>query len=775
MQRSLIPAFLFAALQPLTSGTTLAAAPMFAVPPDAAVRFQRIEDDAAARTPAQKKMSLELLYSIRAALGRPPIEGIAGTVEFRAADAQSRLLVTIAGRITPEFEAFVAAQGGVAITSLPEYHALSARIPAANIEAVAARSEVAALRLAQPMRHAQVPPEGPQDPEGDLAHAAAQARADYDTDGSGVKVCVMSDDNGWYTNAVENGSLPAGMDTDPSLDPVGADGYVLPPPSESPAPVRRDDEPTVGSHEGTAMLEIVHRIAPGAALGFASGDGGDTAMAKNMKALATTHACNIIVDDLSYVDEPPFQDGSIARAMSDASRDGVLMVSSAGNNGNLGHGTTGTWEGDFVPGSGPVVTIGSRQYELMSFVPGGQVYWNSFSDLDESEGPANTYLYWNDPVCQDPDVPCDGADYRLIVSADGHDVQGASVPDADGAVGEAHLPSALGLYIGVGRNVTSPGRYVRIATFGSKLHIGTGGATAGHNASSAENALTVAAVTAADRTGTFPIGVATFVEDYSSDGRRLMFYDRDGNLLGSGLTAAGGVSYAKPDVSAADCITTDVPEFAPFCGTSAAAPHIAAIGALAMAKYPSAETGQIRSMLLGTSGDIEVEGWDPLSGVGIAFPGQSVPQSSVLWAVDFRRPQVVYGASYSELLNPSRIDTACPQRVFTPTQAQDLFRVDFQFTYLSRPMNAHVLYCLPGPGQIARNPVATLNGTVLAMPSGRTVTQNGQRYLDMTYFMPMGTVAMGANALVFSTGEMAGPIDFPVSAILLYPGFEPPQ
>ena len=52
---------------------------------------------------------------------------------------------------------------------------------------------------------------------------------------------------------------------------------------------------------------------------------------------------------MSYSDEPVFQDGVIARAVNDVTQDGALYFSSAGNEGNLTNGTSGTWEGDFSP------------------------------------------------------------------------------------------------------------------------------------------------------------------------------------------------------------------------------------------------------------------------------------------------------------------------------------------------------------------------------------------------------------------------------------------
>ena len=70
-----------------------------------------------------------------------------------------------------------------------------------------------------------------------------------------------------------------------------------------------------GSSEGSAMMEIVHDMAPGARLYFASAyNYGPTGFADNIRALRSTYGCDVIVDDVEYDDEPPFQDGEIGRA-----------------------------------------------------------------------------------------------------------------------------------------------------------------------------------------------------------------------------------------------------------------------------------------------------------------------------------------------------------------------------------------------------------------------------------------------------------------------------
>ena len=54
--------------------------------------------------------------------------------------------------------------------------------------------------------------------------------------------------------------------------------------------------------EGTAMLEIVHDLAPGAQLGFATAFTSDASFADNIRALRAA-GCDVIVDDVLYFNE----------------------------------------------------------------------------------------------------------------------------------------------------------------------------------------------------------------------------------------------------------------------------------------------------------------------------------------------------------------------------------------------------------------------------------------------------------------------------------------
>src|SRR5262249_24192763 len=150
--------------------------------------------------------------------------------------------------------------------------------------------------------------------------------------------------------------------------------------------------------------------------------------------------------------------------------------------------------------------------------------------------------------------------------------------------------------------------------------LATTGSVTGHPA--AKSAIAVAAVdvrTAAGPGSTF--SGSESVESYSSDGPRRILYHADGTPITPGnVSSTGGELRAKPDVAAADCVSTATPGFATVCGTSAAAPHAAAIAALLwqLGTPAGATPADIRKTLAEGALDIEAPGADRDAGSGLA-------------------------------------------------------------------------------------------------------------------------------------------------------------
>jgi subtilisin-like proprotein convertase family protein len=162
-------------------------------------------------------------------------------------------------------------------------------------------------------------------------------------------------------------------------------------------------------------------------------------------------------------------------------------------------------------------------------------------------------------------------------------------------------------------------RALHINNFGGELALSTAGSTHGHN--SAAKAFGVAAVNVAEAGGgEFTGGPTNPIELFSSDGLRRLFFTAEGIAYTPGnvlFGTGGGITRQKPDIAAADGTVSVTPGFNPFFGTSAAAPHAAAVAGLVKAAKPSASTTQIRTALTSTALDIEAPGVDRDSGAGI--------------------------------------------------------------------------------------------------------------------------------------------------------------
>jgi hypothetical protein len=117
------------------------------------------------------------------------------------------------------------------------------------------------------------------------------------------------------------------------------------------------------------------------------------------------------------------------------------------------------------------------------------------------------------------------------------------------------------------------------------------------------------------------------VEPFSSDGpRRIFFNALGGSLTPGNLSSTGGSVLNKPEFAAADGVSVSGAGgfSSPFFGTSAAAPHAAAIAALMKSAVPGISTSTIRNALLTTAIDLAPTGWDRDSGAGIIMAYEAV-------------------------------------------------------------------------------------------------------------------------------------------------------
>jgi subtilisin-like proprotein convertase family protein len=619
------------------------------LPESAINQMKALTAEKAARTPAQRKISSQLLYAKSnkfAALQKPLRKGeTAKPNELRSLmqfDDRGRVLCDVKGDVDAGLASQIEIAGGTVVVTSSAHRSARAWLPLETLDALAEKQIVTAIRPAfsartnraeapfaaakfprmtqeqrtaavqKAMRALQDAPAsnalapvvrnaGSVTSEGSKAHAADRARKFYNTDGTGVKVGILSDSDDFKEASIASGDLPADTVTVP-----GQDGRP-------------------GSGEGTAMMEIVHDVAPGAKIFFASAFNSAESFADNIRTLRFVYHCDIIADDVQYYFESPYQDDIVAAAIADVRADGALYFSSAGNGGNFDDGTSGTFEGDFKS-AGALATISEfgagldapKFYRVMDF--GKKVVSNRIELIG---GPV--VLHWADPGSLDN--PLSSNDYDVfILSADLREVLVASTDIQDGD----DLPfEFLGflvpseLRIVVAATPTAQVRAVRLQIFDGELGIGTGGSVGGHAGSASTFAVGAVDAASADG-GEFTAGPLTPVEIFSSDGNRMHFYDRDGNKIGSGnptFAGSAGVTIKKPDASAADGVTTTLPSFSglnPFFGTSAAAPHAAAFAALIKAAVPTADASKIASSLKGGALDIEAsDGFDVDSGEGV--------------------------------------------------------------------------------------------------------------------------------------------------------------
>jgi hypothetical protein len=297
------------------------------IAPSASRQIQRLLEEKATRTPAQQKIGSDLLLNQRGSRGSavaPDVPQMRNGVEVAPS---GETMVDIKGEITDALIARIGEVGGEVVNTFPQYGSVRAEVPIDRLEDIAELDEVRSIRSAEQYQlHAT------NVSQGDVAHRADAARATFGVDGTGVQVGVISDSVEALADLQTSGDLPAGV-------------QVLPGQAGS------------GSSEGTAMLEIVHDLAPGDQFLFATANGGQAQFAQNILDLRTAGA-DIIVDDVSYFAEPVFQDGIIAQAVEQVIAGGVQYYSSAGNSGNLNDGTSGVWEGDFAATPPPLPLTG---------------------------------------------------------------------------------------------------------------------------------------------------------------------------------------------------------------------------------------------------------------------------------------------------------------------------------------------------------------------------------------------------------------------------------
>jgi hypothetical protein len=450
--------------------------------------------------------------------------------------------------------------------------------------------------------------------QGDVAQRSAIVKTTLGYNGTGVTVGVLSDSYNYLGGAL----------TDVSTDDLPGAGN--PNGFTTPVNVLADNGTT---DEGRAMLQIIHDVAPGAFLAFATAFTGQAGFANNITNLWTTAGADVIVDDVFYYFEPMFQDGKIAQAVDAAVAAGVPYFSAAGNQAKQSY--ESVWR------SGPPLNSGA--------IPGG-FYGGTTFDFDPGAGVDNMQsftlgngqyilivLQWDSPftsVC----TGCPGSSNDLdiyVLNAAGNQVLASSAYNNIGgdAVEGFQFINTTGSTATFNIMITNyfspnPGllKYINFGYTQGGLQYATNSSTIyGHaNAAGAE------AVAAATYYETPEFGVdPALLEYFSSYGPTAIHFTTTG-------APTSDPRSDKPEITAPDGVNTtffgydiDGDTYPNFFGTSAAAPHAAAVAALMLDANGSLTPVEIYAGLEAGAINMGPPGFDNGSGFGLIQADNSDP------------------------------------------------------------------------------------------------------------------------------------------------------
>lgn len=458
------------------------------------------------------------------------------------------------------------------------------------------------------------------------------ARAAYGVDGTGVTIGIVSDSFAHLT-------APSSWEQDVAAG-------VLPGPSNPcgrTLPVTRVSDAAGGQDEGRAMAQLVHGIAPGAKILFADEGFGDFAMAENIMKLAEAGA-DIIVDDISWFQEPYFQQGIISAVYEKVRAErGVLTIAAAGNSnatatqGPHAGAPFASWQTDtyrpmecpaWVPISPQDPLYGRTDIDCLDFDPGpGEQSYDLLTMAGAPGGPERVLT-----MTASIGEPMFGVttDYELrLYEEDASGAPqpldrilmfGAPYPAAVGGVEvkpgtkvrmvfirtsfDAAVSPAPAVFIGfaLGATAIAERQFMGNAPSVSSTGDRVGAVTLGHNGDG--SALSVAAV---------PWDAPTQLRPFSSLGPNTLLFERVpvGDLdPAPAAPLPAPLTVSAPHLASVDGARTtffNVPESTPdgivyrFSGTSAAAPAAAAVAALGLSYAPATTADELGAALAATA------------------------------------------------------------------------------------------------------------------------------------------------------------------------------
>ncbi|MGL5081657.1 MAG: S8 family serine peptidase [Microcoleaceae cyanobacterium] len=459
--------------------------------------------------------------------------------------------------------------------------------------------------------------------QGDTALRTDEVRATLGVQGSGIKVGIISDSfniSDVAVNAsddVNTGDLPG----------IGN-------PNSHTTPINILNEGDRGRDEGRAMAQIIHDLAPGSEILFYS-VANTTEMTEAISAL-TLAGADIIVDDMGFTNQPFFQDGLEAQAVDQAVSQGVAFFSAVGND------SQHSYEAEFS-NSGQQFTVNGVTYDAHDFNGGtGVDVLNQFTlEPRERFGPLS--LQWDEPFAsvsggqgstQDLDIFL--VKQNSLHGLTAADIVASSTGDNIGAdpletVSFTNDTDTSQFYVIIGKRADSPEpnriKYISFSNQAEDFEYGhDSSAVFGH-----PNAAGAIAIGSVEYGRTPEFGtLRPQAKSSSSLGGTPILLDANGGKLAEPQVRL------KPNLIAPDGVNTsffgsvssqDTDNLPNFHGTSAAAPHAAAVGALMLeaAGGPGSLTpAEVRSILEVTALDANLPGLDFKSGSGLIQADQAV-------------------------------------------------------------------------------------------------------------------------------------------------------
>lgn len=515
------------------------------------------------------------------------LQGAAGNQLPLLTDAQGRVQVNITTGNAAQLAPALTALGANVVATLPRYNRIEAYIPWTSLPAISNLGDKGLMGIVgvpKPITSAgSVTSEGVNVMESDRVQASTPGY-----DGTGVKVGVLSDSYNWLGGAaadVASGDLPAGVQ------------------------VLQDNS---GSDEGRAMLQIVHDVAPGADLAFATAFNTESTFASNIQALADAGA-KVITDDVTYFAEPFFQPGIVAQAVDNVvTNNGVSYFSSAGNFASQGYDTAA---GNSY-GSNPLNFVTDT---ISGIYPSPMKYF----DFDPTAGVNDRMTFtipsgggliisfqWDQPyyttngVTSDLDVFLLDSTGTVVAGSASNNLINQTPLEVFGYFNggaSAQFDLVVNLWSG-----DAPGR-LKFVNYGAN---GFGNLDFGTFATNSGTITPHAGISNAMAVGAVPFFDQRNPEGFSSFGPTTFLFDAAGNRLGSPVTVA------KPDIMAPDGGSNTffgggfINGFPNFFGTSAAAPHAAGVAAQILQANPGNTPAQVYGSLKSTA-DPNIGSGDP--------------------------------------------------------------------------------------------------------------------------------------------------------------------